>query len=375
MNFLLNEEQVLLRDSVRRYVEREYGFDQRCHYIATAAGGEKVLADMAAQGWLAAGLDERFGGFGGGLIESCLIAEELGKAMLLEPYWALAMAPTSLLANIANDSCLAMLGRVLSGDAIVSVALQGILATDIEIVASQLSNGDFVLSGAGASVYGPSHLTHILVAAKLTIDGVVEPALFAIPTETAGLSLAPVTLLDESTSARPAFNQTALPASALLASGAQVSAAKMHCESIALLGMCASAIGVAEAIITKTVAYLKIRKQFNSPIAKFQSLQHRIADMKIALEESRASVHSAISLVASAAGSSLVAVSEAKYIVGKNTSFIAAQGIQLHGAIGLTEEFVIGHYFRAITVFNHLLGTPSAHLRNLASVDDYFDFN
>jgi alkylation response protein AidB-like acyl-CoA dehydrogenase len=120
---------------------------------------------------------------------------------------------------------------------------------------------------------------------------------------------------------------------------------------------------------------LKIRKQFNSPIAKFQSLQHRIADMKIALEESRASVHSAISLVASAAGSSLVAVSEAKYIVGKNTSFIAAQGIQLHGAIGLTEEFVIGHYFRAITVFNHLLGTPSAHLRNLASVDDYFDFN
>ena len=375
MNFLLNEEQVLLRDSVRRYVEREYAFEIRCKYLETGSSNEKLLADMANQGWIAAGLEERFGGFGGGLIESCLIAEELGQGMVLAPYWALAMAPSSLLAGVENDATLALLERVISGDAIVSVDLQGVLNSNVNIVARQNDKGDFILSGTGPTIYGATNISHILVTANFTSERGIVPGLFLIPRELAGLSLAPVTLLDESKAAKLSLNQAMLPASAMLASGSEVLAAKAHSENIALLGMCSSAIGVAEAIMTKTIAYLKIRKQFNSPIGKFQSLQHRIADMKIAIEESRASVHRAVSLVNSSAETSLVAVSEAKYIVSKNTSFIAAQGVQLHGAIGLTEEVVIGHYFRAITVFNHLLGSPSAHLRHLESVDEYFDFN
>lgn len=372
MNFLLNEEQTLLRDSVRRYVEKEYSFANRLNYAASGEVNRQALEYMVSQGWMAAGLDENSGGFGGGILESCLIAEELGRAMPLEPYWALAMAPTALLSSLSTPSASTLLKNILDGNVVASPLIRGSVGKNESISAKKVSATDMLITGAGGDVYGLNALSHILVVANIIDGNSIERGLFLVPINAAGLNLNSLTLLDESLSAKLALSEVLVSSDSLIATGDEVLAATQYAEHVAVLGLCSSAIGMMAAVIDNTVEYLKVRKQFNTAIGKFQSLQHRIADMKIAIEESRAIIHRAIAKTKYGDVGSATAVSEAKYLVSKNSAFVAAQGVQLHGAIGLTEEFVIGHYFRALTVCSHILGTPYEHLRNLAINNDYF---
>ena len=372
MNFLLNEEQTLLRDSVRRYVEKEYSFANRLNYAASGEVNRQALEYMVSQGWMAAGLEESCGGFGGGIIESCLIAEELGRAMPLEAYWALAMAPTALLSSLCTSSASALLGDILDGSVVASPILIGVVKQNETASAKKVSATEFSITGSGGHVYGLNALSHLLVTANIIDGNSAERAMFLVPIDSAGLNLKPLTLLDESKAAKFALSEVLVPAESLIATGSELIAATQYAERVAVLGLCSSAIGMMAAVIDKTVEYLKLRKQFNTAIGKFQSLQHRIADMKIAIEESRAIIHRGIAMTKCGDDDSVIAVSEAKYLVSKNAAFVAAQGVQLHGAIGLTEEFVIGHYFRALTVCSHILGTPSEHLRHLSSYNDYF---
>ena len=260
MNFLLNEEQTLLRDSVRRYVEKEYSFANRLNYAASGEVNRQALEYMVSQGWMAAGLDENSGGFGGGILESCLIAEELGRAMPLEPYWALAMAPTALLSSLSTPSASTLLKNILDGNVVASPLIRGSVGKNESISAKKVSTTDMLITGAGGDVYGLNALSHILVVANIIDGNSIERGLFLVPINAAGLNLNSLTLLDESLSAKLALSEVLVSSDSLIATGDEVLAATQYAEHVAVLGLCSSAIGMMAAVIDNTVEYLKVRK-------------------------------------------------------------------------------------------------------------------
>lgn len=367
MDFKYTPEQEALRDSVRRFVEREYGWERRFELIRAAPGTDNgYWSTFAELGLLGAGLSEDEGGFGGGAIENALIAEELGRALVIEPFIGHVVA-TQMLSAIGGDSVAMLIEQMVTGERRIVPALGEAAGRGdvVVIVASALRDGDeYRVSGIKTLVDGAAHSTDFIVSARY--DG--ASALFLVAADGKGLARRDYRTLDNHRVADLTLNGA--PA-LLLASGHAAEAAMQRGIDHGLIALGGEALGTMDAAMWATRDYLKMRRQFGTTLSSFQALQHRMADMLIEVELTRSLLFYALG---AATGDDLAlraaAASALKVQIAKGGALVTSEAIQFHGGIGATEELNISHFYRRLFVIARLYGDADFHLDRFAAVID-----
>lgn len=363
MNFQLTDEQTLLRDSLASYLGRRYDFDARRAAAANGGWRPEIWAGFASElGLFGAAMPEAEGGFGGGAVEIMLIAEELGRALVMEPYLESVVVATALLRDI--DGAASLREKIVAGEAIVAPALfeaeARFSATPAITHATTAPNGRTLLDGAKVAVAAAPFAGAFLVSARER-GGV---SLFLVDAAAPGSTRRDYQLID----GRPASDLTFVDVGATRLGEAGTALPRIERavdEGIAAL--CAEAVGIMDAMLKQTVDYTKQREQFGVSISSFQALQHRMADMATLLERSRSMAVMASLSLELPDDERRHAVSAAKAFIADALKSTGEAAIQLHGGIGTTEEIAISHYFKRATVMQSQFGTADFHLRRMAA--------
>ncbi|MEX3639453.1 acyl-CoA dehydrogenase family protein [Paraburkholderia sp. BR14320] len=370
MDFTFNDEQQQFADALRRYLGKNYGFEARQAIVRSEAG---VSADHWAAftelGLTALPVPEDQGGFSGGPIDMLVVMQELGRALVVEPYWATAVGIEALrLAGTGDGEDAALLERAARGEGKLAVAFHEPHARyDLFDVATNASRqgAQHMLSGSKSVVLHGAQADHWIVPARL--DG--EIALFVVARDAAGVTLTEYRTIDGQRAATLEFDGT--PARRL--AGEHAGAATL--EQIADYGtllLCAEAIGALDALNHATVEYTKTRQQFGQPIARFQALQHRMVEMLIHAEQARSITYLAAMRYASEdANERRRAISAAKVRVGQAARFVGQQAVQLHGGMGVTNEVAAAHLFKRLAIIETTLGDVDHHLARFATLPGF----
>jgi alkylation response protein AidB-like acyl-CoA dehydrogenase len=364
MDFNLNEEQQMLRESASRFVREQYGFEARRAWAADGGWSRERWAQYAEMGWLALAIPEAYGGLGCGFVETALVTEELGRGMALEPFVGCAVLAARLIerGDAAKAAALrdALLPAIAGGTAIALLA-HGEPASRFELdcvdTRARAAGAGWLLDGTKMMVVGAPCATHFIVSARIEGEGV---ALFVVPRASVTLQAYP--LIDGTQAADIVLREVALGADALLAGPASAAALLEDAMDRAALAQVAEALGAMEAVMGLTSDYLKTRHQFGQPIGKFQALQHRMAEMFVEAQDLRSILYRGIAHLDGAPAARRQAVSAAKVMLGTAGRFVGAQGIQLHGGIGMTDEYQIGHYYKRLLALEKLHGDSDWHL-------------
>jgi alkylation response protein AidB-like acyl-CoA dehydrogenase len=364
MQFLPDEAQSMLRDTVRRWVYKDYSTDAD----GTFGCDPDRWAFWAEQGWLAAGLSEDVGGLGGNVFDLCIIAEELGRGLVRDPFVPFAGATASLLAQIAPGSDL--LEALLWGRGRPLLAHSEAVARGDQLYIETTARVDgegFVLDGRKDAVVGGSFATSLLISAR--IEGEDGISIFEIDPNQPGLTLQSFRTIDNRSACNLVLDGVQVGHDALVGPPSCADFALMLALDHTILASCAEAVGAMEAAMLMTRDYLRTRKQFGSEIGKFQALQHRLADMFIETEQARSIVLRAIDAASGddvAERKRLAAAAKARVV--QAGLFVGGQAIQLHGGIGVTEEYAVGHYFKRLLAFDLYLGSGDCHLERFAAL-------
>src|SRR4051794_35341612 len=372
MDFDLSDEQQLLKDSVERLIADRYGFEQRMKYQQEAQGWSPVLWRQYAElGLLGLPFDEEHGGFGGGPVETMIVMEAFGRGLVLEPYFATVILGGGLLRRAAPEGMLGALAPRVAGGKL-KLAFAHVERhsrydlADVTTMARRDGSG-YVLNGAKSVVIHGDTADRILLTARTGGErreraGVglflVDPASPGVsrrgyPTQD-GLRAAEITLDNVRVPSSDVLNDNALP---LIE----------HVVDEAIAALCAEAVGAMQAMQDLTLEYLKTRKQFGRPIGSFQVLQHRSVDMLVALEQARSmALFAAVMASEENPIERRKAIAAAKVQIGRSVRHLGQEAIQLHGGIGMTNEYAIGHYFKRVTMIDQLFGDADTHLAYLA---------
>jgi alkylation response protein AidB-like acyl-CoA dehydrogenase len=359
MDFSFTEEQQLLEDTVRRFVAKDYAFEQRRAIRDSAEGWSRdtwqALADL---GLLALNVPEEHGGLGAGPVDTMLAMNALGPGLLLEPYLASAVVATALLRECPRQA--GLLEQMAAGARIVVLAHEEAETRgDTGSVAAlcRIEGTDFLLDGRKCVVAHAAAADALIVSARLEDD----LALFLVPRDAAGLSLDSYPTLDGTRAAEVRLEGVRLPAAARLDAGRETLARALD---IGLAALCAEAVGIMKAALDATVDYLRTRRQFGQPIGRFQALQHRATDMLIHYEQAKSmSTLAALRCTAENATERRRTLSAARVTIGHAARFIGQQAVQLHGGMGMSDELVIGHWFKRLTAIELSQGGSDAHLQ------------
>lgn len=369
MDFNFSDEQQLLSDTVQRFVRDTYSFEARREILKSDGGWSrdtwKALADL---GLTALNVPEEHGGLGNGPVETMLVMNALGEGLVVEPFLAAAVL-TPVLINKLNDKTASeqLLPNIASGEQIVIVAHQeprtrGELS-HVETRAEKTASG-YVLDGLKNVVIGGGAADELLVTARISgkpgdTDGI---SVFRVDPKAAGVTVKDYGTIDSLRAADISLKKVSVPASSLIGTEGQAFAAIEAAHDQALSALCAEAVGIMKAVNATTLDYTKSRKQFGQPIARFQVLQHRMADMFLHSEQARSmSYLAAIKCVDEDAGERRRALSAAKVIIGQAGKFVGQQAVQLHGGMGMTDELMVSHYFKRLTAIDLTLGDVDFH--------------
>ncbi len=356
MDLSFSEDQTLLQDSAKRFLAGEYDYATRQKILATDAGhSPEIWRQFAELGWLALPFAEADGGLGGGAVETALLMQEFGAALVVEPYLPTVLLGGALLARAGNAAQRGLLQGVVAGEVKLAFA-DG--RTGIQ--ARQAGQG-WVLEGRKQAVPG-GNLADIIIIAARTPGGV---GLFTVPATAPGLDRLAYRAADGAGYADITFSGVTLGADALLNGTEDDIEAVLDNATVAL---CADAFGALSVLVDSTVDYAKTRTQFGRPIGQFQALQHRMADMAVMREEARAALLLGIVKADAPAAERIRATSAAKAKIGRCARFIGQQAVQLHGGMGVTEELNIGAYFKRLISFEILFGNSDFHLRRYAAL-------
>ena len=370
MDFDLTEEQRLLKDSVERLLEDHYSFEARRGFGAAEPGySPEMWARYAELGLLGLPFPEARGGFGGGPVETMIVMEAFGGALIREPYFATVILSGGLLRQLPGDLADDMIARIAQGRLRLATALSEPQSRyDLADVATTAveEGGTWRLSGRKALALHGDSAEALLVPARIA-GGQRDPegiALFLVEAGAEGLTRQGYPTQDGLRAAELTLSAT--PAT-LLAREGFAPLAKAADQAIAAL--CAEAVGVLAKMQALTLDYLKTREQFGTAIGSFQALQHRAVDMFVELEQSRSMVFFATMQAESEdATERAAAVSAAKVQVGRAARLIGREAVQMHGGIGMTMEHPIGHYFKRATMIDLMLGDADHHLARLADL-------
>lgn len=365
MDFSLDAEQLALRDTVRALLTDRYGDIAVRRRVVDRDPGydESVWAELADMGVLGLPFPEEEGGMAAGPVEVGIVAQELGRALAPEPVIESVILAGGLIQHAGDATQRAeILGGISAGTCLVAAALMepghrwGLLG---QAVLATPTAGGWTLSGVKEPVLNGARADLIVTSARLPDGGT---GLFLVASDAAGLRRTGYRTHDGGRAARVEMSDT--PATALGAETDQCDAID-QAAALARIAYCHEAIGAMETALDLTVGYLKSRKQFGVTLNTFQELRFRAADMYVALELATSTVAWA-TMVAAAGGDVVTASSRAKAQVGRALRLISQDAIQLHGGIGLTAEYTIGHVANRLTAIGHILGDGAAHRRLLA---------
>lgn len=369
MHFGLTAEQQLLGDTVQRFLAREYGFEARKKILRSADGwSRQIWGHFAEMGLLGLQVPEAHFGMGPAPVETLLTMTALGKALVLEPYLASAVLGTALVRELGSAEQQEALLRPMAAGERIAVPAHGEEGAryDLARVATTAARegGRWRIRGRKAVVEHAPQADVLLVSARTAgaAGDAKGVSIFLVPRTASGVSLTPYPTLDGRRAADVALDVT-VPADALLGPEGGALPGISAALDLGLAAVCAEAVGVLQLTLDATLEYTKTRKQFGVPIAKFQALQHRMADMLMHVEQARS-----MSYLASMRSSDpdlherRRALSAAKVTVGQACRFVGQQAVQLHGGMGVTDELAVSHAFKRLVAIELALGDTEHHL-------------
>lgn len=368
MHFDLTEEQRLLGESLGRFIADRYGFEERLAAMRESDGfSGAIWKELAALGVLGLPFSEEDGGFGGSGIETMVVMEALGKGLVVEPYLATVILGGGALRLAGSPEQKAeRIEKIIVGDHLMALAHSeaGGLRHTIDRLATRASrtDGGWRLHGSKTAVIAGDTADELVVSA-LTDEGI---SLFLVNPNTKGVTRRRRVGYDGIRVGAVAFDNVALTDRELLGKPGGGTAVLRALFEEANAALAAEAVGIMEDVLDTTVDYLKTRVQFSVPIGSFQALQHRAVDMLMEVELARSmAVLAALSLTSEPRTRALnIAAAKAK--IGQAGRFVGQQAVQLHGAIGLTMEYKVGHAFKRLTAIDALFGDADHHLDAIA---------
>ena len=375
MDFEFTDDQVSLRDAVARWVDKGFSFERR-HALAKAGGATReVYAELAELGLTALVIPEAHGGLGFGAVEAMVVMEELGRGLVNAPLAAGALVAPSLLAHAPEALQAQWLPRMAAAEALVVLAHQERGAryhlNRVSCRAERAGSG-WVLSGAKSLVPAGDEADAFIVPARIAgaPDDEAGIGLFLVEKSAAGVTVGGHSTQDGARAAELSLSQA--PAECLTEDGLP---ALRQAVDVGIAAVCAEGVGLMDRLTAITVEYMNTRKQFGVTLASFQALRHRVADVKMQLELARSMSYFASLKLGEPAPQRRRAISQAKVQVGQSARFVGQQCIQLHGGIGVTDEYLASHYFKRLTMLEmqfgdtlHHLGEVSAAMQDSAGV-------
>lgn len=373
MDFDLSEEQRLLKESVDGLLTDAYDFEQRKKYMKEKGGWSKaVWSKLAEQGLLGLPFAEADGGFGAGGVETMIVMEALGRALVLEPYLATVVIAGGFLRHGGSaEQKAAHIPGIIDGSKTFAFAQfeknSRYDLFDVATTAKKKGSG-WVIDGEKFVVLNGENADTLVVTARTKGKQRDKTGIgvFLVPADAKGITKKTYPTQDGLRAADITFTGVEVGADAAIGDPENGLALIERVADETRAALCAEAVGAMDESLKTTVEYLKTRKQFGVPIGSFQVLQHRAADMFVALEQARSmSMYATMASDFENAKERATAVAAAKVQVGKSLKFVGQQSIQLHGGIGMTMEAKIGHYFKRLTMIENTLGDADYHLRRV----------
>ena len=372
MDFDFTSEQTQLADTVRRFVEKDYGFETRKAIVASPGGtSDAVWGKLVDLGLTALPMPEAQGGFDGTAVDLLLVLQELGRGLVAEPYFATVFAAEFVK---RSGRQLALLDEVAAGSMKMAAALGEAKSrhdwTVVETEAAAAGDG-YVLTGHKSVVPFGAQADRLVVSARMSVGASAGAsanesglALFVVDATADGVVRHDLRTLDGQRVAEIDLKGVAVAGDALLAQGA---AARELLDAVTDHGialLCAEAVGVMEAMNAATLEYAKTRKQFGQAIGRFQVLQHRMVEMFMHLEQARSMTYlAAVKADAADPRERRRIASATKVRVGQAARYIGQQAVQIHGGMGVTNELPAAHYFKRLTMIELTLGDTDHHLQ------------
>ncbi len=371
MDFNFTSEQQQFKDALRRFIDKDYTFEHRNKIVHSERGvSDQAWSTLVELGLTALPIPEEQGGFSGSAVDMLAVMQELGRGLVIEPYFATVLGAQFLTLAGGQE---ALLEQVASGGLKLAAAL-GEKQSRHELfniaTTAKTDGGEFILNGMKTVVIHGAQADQIIVSARTgggqrDTDGI---SLFVIPTDASGVSRRDYRTIDCQRAADITLTNVRVPASALLG---KVDAGWDLLDAAVDYGMtllCAEAIGAMDALNGATLEYLKTRQQFGVPIGKFQALQHRMAEMFMQAEQARSmATLAAVKVSSSDVEERRRTVSAAKARIGQALKYVGQQAVQLHGGMGVTNELPAAHHFKRLTMIELTLGDTDHHLARFAA--------
>ena len=374
MNFEFSEEQIMIKDSVSRFVREQYDFDARRGIIESDDGISREFWSMFAElGWLSVPFSEEYGGFGGNVVDIAAVMEEMGKGIVVEPFASTVVVFGGLLSAASNSDLKSqIIPSIIEGNCLGSFAHMEPQSryemSDVSTTATA-SAGGYTLSGVKTVVTNGGTANKFIVSARTSGEqfdrnGV---SLFMVDTAAPGVEVKAYKMMDGQSAATLMLTDVAVNQSDLLnTAGEGMDLIDQGMPQI-LIGLSAEALGIMATLNTLTVEYSKTRQQFGAPIGSFQVLQHRMVDTFMGCEQTKSMLYRALCESKSVVEGETDAVALAKTVhalkatVARYGKIIGEEAIQLHGGIGMTDELNIGHYVKRLMMINTSYGDGDFH--------------
>ncbi len=370
MDFHLTDEQRMLEDAVARFVVREPSATPHADAKTTRDAADQYWHGLAELGLLGLPFDEAHGGSSGGHIETALVMQQFGKALVIAPYTAAIVQVAALMHRIGPDDWKrSLVPRIAEGRLRLAIAYEEagnpLPGSHIDTTCRPGGNG-FVVRGHKTAVLTTNADALLVVARHRTATSNDDRfSILLVRADTDGVTHRQYPAIDGSQVSEYIFDDAHVPSRDVIYSGSDVLCHLAYADDAARLALCAEAVGIMDAMTAQTVAYSKTRKQFGVAIGSFQALQHRMVEMFVHCEQARSALWRGVAHMDDDAARA-DACAAAKALIGFAARFVGQQAIQLHGGMGMSNEMQISHYFRRLTAIEQTLGNSAVHLRRLA---------
>lgn len=376
MDFSLTQEQVLLRDSLDKYVSDHCSVERHRRLSATQQGFDSgAWQQFAELGWLGVPFSEALGGFGGGATDLMVTAEALGKGLVREPFLTTVVTCGGFLQRGGSQlQQQQYIPAIIDGSAQWAFAFaergSGYNLARVDCVA-QYSDGHYQLQGTKLAVLNGHCANHLLVSARTSgLPG--DPSgisLFIVDADAPGVSRENFVAIDGSGGANITFERVAISAEQVLGAVDEALPLMEAVIDTAIVALGGEALGAMQVLLDSTVEYTKTRQQFGQPISKFQALQHRMSDMYLKVEETRSLLFNAAIQLEEDSEEAASACAALKVKIAEAGRFVAQESVQLHGGIGMTDELCVGHHYKRLMILAKLYGDEAYYLQRYTDLN------
>lgn len=370
MNFDYSSDQQMLRDSAHRYLQQQYGYLQRAQILRDGGFSGKVWNDFASFGWLGAALPEDAAGFGGGAVEAGILMEAFGRHLVLEPYLPTVVVGGVLLQRgLRGERRMALLEQMVAGELQLALAaLENDLGQDFGRIDTQaIATGTgWTLRGRKAVVAGGGVADVFLVSAR-SEQGL---CLFVVDRKASGLRVRHYRGNDGQTCAELTLEDVSVDRDDLVGEAGAAQDLLTLAADHASAALCFEVVGSSAYLVETTCEYLKTREQYGAPLAKFQVLQHKLADMYVEVELARSMAHVAAAALAKSPSERMREVSAARLQAIKCARLVGRDAVQMHGGMGMSEELDVSAHFKRLMLTTLQFGDEAFHLSRMASLSE-----